>query len=150
MADLSDEFGAIAGWSKTLRDIQEVAIDVMGTAIDHNGRVYRAMIDTASYLARNHIDLVLQFVSTQPKEGEEALHAAHVRHPAVRKGVAQKDEYFERAKREGRNVLAFDDSAAQAAKAAVHINPRDPQVSTYLSTREYRHHHAPRDQSTPS
>lgn len=141
MADLRDEFGPIAQWSKALKDIHEVAVDVMGTAIDHNGNMYKSIIDTASFLANAHLDLMIQFVSTQPKESEKALLVAGVKHPAVNKGVISKEEFYDRAEAKGHKVLAIDDSADQASRAAVHIDPKDPAVKEYLGKREYRHHH---------
>ncbi len=141
-------FGPIAAWNKTLRDIQAIGIDVMGTAIDHNGRVYRDVTRLMTHIHAEYSDLAVRFISSDPKEAMQALLEAGVKGPEILAGVMLKKDFYDEATAKGEHVAVEDDEASQAVRADVHINPKDEGVKDYLHRREYRHPRTPPDEPT--
>lgn len=138
MADLMNIFGPIAKWNETLRDIQAVGIDVMGTAIDHQGKMHKEVTDLVVHLNKAYVDLAITFISTEPARAWMALMEAGVRGKTLDHGVELKEDFYARAKNDGLKVLSIDDEPAQAARADVHIDPKDGDVKTHLQKRDYR------------
>lgn len=138
MADLMNVFGPIAKWNETLRDIQTVGIDVMGTTIDHQGRIHKEVTDLVVHLNKVYLDLTITFISTEPTRAWMALLEAGMKGKCVDHGVELKDDFYARAKRGGLKILSIDDETTQAARADVHIDPKDSEVKTYLEKRDYR------------
>lgn len=131
-------FGPIAKWNETLRDIQAVGIDVMGTAIDHQGRLHKEVTDLVLHMQRSYMDLAISFISTDPTRAWTALVEAGLKGKTVDEGVALKEEFYAHAKKEGLKVLSIDDEAGQAARADVHIDPKKAEVKDFLQKRGYR------------
>ena len=134
-----NEFGPIAQWRDTLHNIQAVGIDVMGTMLDHNGRVYGDVLSLMNHMHSHYTDLAIKFISSDPMHAWHALMEAGMKGPEVAAGVMLKKDFYDEAAAKGEKVVAVDDEASQAARADVHINPKDESVKTYLHDRGYRH-----------
>ncbi len=132
-------FGPIAKWNETLRDIQIMGIDVMGTAIDRNGRIYEDTIKLMQHARAQYTDLTIKFISSDPLEAWMALLEAGLKGPEIVAGVMLKQDFYDQAQANGEHVVAVDDEPAQAARADVHINPKDESVKTFLHERGYKH-----------
>ena len=139
MADLTNMFGPIAQWREALHDIQAVGIDVMGTMIDHNGRVYNDVARMMTHIHSEYADLVVKFISSNPQEAWHALMMAGVKGPEIAAGVMLKKDFYDEAQAKGEHVVAVDDEASQASRADVHINPKAEDVKNFLHDRGYRH-----------
>ena len=149
MADLMNIFGPIAQWNKTLRDIQAIGIDVMGTMIDHNGRIYKDVADLVYHLNKNCLDVTVSLISTDPTRAWRALLMAGVNDNVLKEGVTPKKEFYARAKESGQKVLTVDDEETQAVQADVRIDPKNALVRDYLHRHEYRRPHAPPPDPAP-
>lgn len=139
MADLMDTFGPIAEWNAALRDIQTLGMDVMGTMLDHHGRVYSDVARLMTHMHSAYADVAIRFISSEPREALLALMEAGMKGPEILAGVMLKKDFYDQAAARGEHVAAVDDEASQAARADVHIDPKDESVREYLHGRGYRH-----------
>ena len=139
VADLTNIFGPIAQWRDAVHDIQSVGIDVMGTLLDHNGRVYNDVARLVTHMHAEYADLAIRFISSDPKEAMQALLEAGVKGPEILAGVMLKKDFYDQAQANGEHVAVVDDEASQAARADVHINPKDEGVKDFLHARGYKH-----------
>ena len=149
MADLMNIFGPIAQWNKTLRDIQAIGVDVMGTMIDHNGRAYKDVAELVYHLNKTCLDVTVTLISTDPTRAWRALLRAGVSDSVLKEGVTPKKEFYARAKQSGQKIVAVDDEEFQATEADVRIDPKNDEVRAYLHKREYRRPHSPPDEPAP-
>lgn len=138
MTDLMDVFGPIAKWNETLHEIHKIGIDVMGTAIDRQGRMHRDVIDLVYHLNSACLDVAVSFISTEPNRALLALMEAGVRQSALKNGVVLKKEFYDQAAQEGEKILSVDDEATHAERASIHINPKNEDVKAYLHKHGYR------------
>ncbi|PZQ49080.1 MAG: hypothetical protein DI551_00055 [Micavibrio aeruginosavorus] len=140
MADLSPIFARICGKEdqEKLKAIDLVAFDVIGTLVDHNGKLKRNVLSLYYAMAARD-DVQLRIISSDPIDGREKLVLAGARHLTFEGGVRTKSIFYDGVEENKMNILVVDNEPHSVkAENAVIIDPTDPAVVVFLQTRAYR------------